>query len=171
MTKIHVAAIAAILTAPAAALAEPVAKTITIDRPKYEGTKTVTRDREAGTVSKDAEVTRKSDGATATREYDRQRTEDGWTASGSRTRFDGDTRSWEYQRDRTRHGYNAEGTLTTAGGKTYELDAKVRRNDNHYMKKQVVRNDDGRIVAARKVQAHRTGHGPVIKRTVRRRGR
>jgi hypothetical protein len=77
-------------------------RTQTFDGPKFEGSRTVTRDREAGTLSRDVEVTRKSDGAVATRSFDRQRTENGVTASGGATNFKGQTRNWSYERERTK---------------------------------------------------------------------
>ena len=92
--------IGAALCAPAAALAEPRTRTVTIDTPRFEGSRTVTRDREAGTLVRDAELTRRSDGATATRHYERQRTETGFTASGTATGFNGGTRSFEVTRTR-----------------------------------------------------------------------
>lgn len=85
----------ALLGVPAASLAEPVTRTATIDTPRYEGSRTVTRDREAGTLTRDTSVTRRSDGATATRHYERRRTADGFTASGNATAFNGATRSFE----------------------------------------------------------------------------
>jgi len=156
MTKLIFAGAAALL-ATTAANADPVTRTYTIDTPNYEGEKTVTRDREAGTVSKDSELTRKSDGAVATREYDRARTEQGFTASGSRTQFDGDTRSWDYERTRTANGWNAEGSLTRFNGNSYEYDAKLRRGEHRVAKSQVLRNDQGRVVAARKTVRPRRG--------------
>ena len=150
MTKLLLAGIAAVLIAPAA-LADPVTKTITIDTPKYEGTKTITRDKEEGSLTRDTDVTRKSDGARASRDYERQRTDDGFTASGSTTRFNGDTRSFDYTRTRTAHGYNAEGTLTRFNGKTYDYTAKLRRGEYRVGKSQVLRNSSGQIVAARRV--------------------
>lgn len=149
MTKLVLTAAAVALFAPAA-LADPVTKTVTIDTPKYEGTKTYTRDKDEGTFAKDAELTRKSDGATATREYDRQRTDTGLSASGSTTRFNGDTRSFDYERTRTAHGYNAEGTLTRFNGQTYDYDAKVRRGEYRVGRSQVLRNSSGQVVAARR---------------------
>lgn len=140
-----------------AAMADPFTKTVTVDTPKYEGTKTIARDKEEGTVSRDAELTRKSDGATATREFDRARTDDGFTATGTTTRFNGDTRSFEYERDRTAKGYNAEGSLTRFNGKTYDYDAKVRRGEYRVARSQVLRNENGRIVAARRVVRPRGG--------------
>jgi hypothetical protein len=150
MTKLLLAGIGAVLIAPAA-LADPVTKTITIDTPKYEGAKTITRDKEEGTLTRDADVTRKSDGATASRDYERQRTDDGFTASGSTTRFNGDTRSFDYTRTRTAHGYNADGTVTRFNGETYDYAAKVRRGEYRIGKSQVLRNSSGQIVAARRV--------------------
>ena len=123
MTKLLLAGVAAILIAPAA-LADPVTKTITIDTPKYEGTKTITRDKEEGTLTRDTDVTRKSDGATASRDY---------------------------TRTRTAHGYNAEGTLTRFNGKTYDYTAKLRRGEYRVGRSQVLRNSSGQIVAARRV--------------------
>ena len=149
MTKLVLTAASVALFAPAA-LADPVTKTVTIDTPKYEGTKTYTRDTDEGTFSKDAELTRKSDGATATREYDRQRSETGVTASGSTTRFNGSTRSFAYERTRTAHGHNAEGTLTRFNGQTYDYDAKVRRGEYRVGRSQVLRNSSGQMVAARR---------------------
>ena len=150
MTKFLLAGIAAILMAPAAA-ADPVTKTITVDTPRYEGTKTITRDHEAGSLSRDAELTRKSDGAVATRDYDRQRTDTGVTASGSTTRFNGDTRSFDYDRTRTAHGYDATGTVTGFNGNSYDYSAKLRRGEYRVAKRQVLRNENGRVVAARRV--------------------
>lgn len=83
------------LCTPAAALAEPVTRTATIDTPRYEATRTITRDREAGTVVRDTQVTRRADGATASRHFEGQRTENGFTGSGTATAFNGATRSFQ----------------------------------------------------------------------------
>ena len=149
MTKLLLAGAAATLIATAA-LADPVTRTITIDTPKYEGTKTITRDREEGTLSRDTDLTRKADGATASRDYDRHRTDTGFTATGSTTRFNGDTRSFDYERTRTANGYTAEGSLTRFNGKTYDYDARVRRGEYRVSRTQVLRNENGRVVAARR---------------------
>lgn len=149
MTKLNWAGAAAVMMT-SAALAEPVTRTYTFDTPNYEGVKTVTRDKEAGTVSKDAELTRLSDGAVAGREYDRSRTEDGFVASGSRTQFDGDSRNWDYQRTRTGNGWNAEGSATGFNGKSYDYNAKLRRGEYRVGRSQVLRNESGQAVAARK---------------------
>lgn len=157
MTKLIWAGAAALLMTTAA-VAEPVTRTYTVDTPKYEGEKIVTRDRDAGTVSKDAELIRKSDGAVASREYDRARTEDGFVASGSRTQFDGDTRSWDYQRTRTVNGWNAEGNIAGFNGQSYDYDAKLRRGEHRVAKSQVLRNDQGKVVAAKRTVRPRRGH-------------
>jgi hypothetical protein len=149
MNKLMLGGLAAMLTTTAA-FAEPVTRTYTIDTPNYEGIKTVTRDKEAGTVSKDAELARLSDGATASREYDRSRTDTGVVASGSTTRFNGDTRSFDYVRTRTAHGYNAEGSVTRFNGETYDYNARLRRGENRVARTQVLRNDSGQVVAARR---------------------
>ncbi len=157
MNKLMLGGVAAMLIAPAA-VAEPVTRTYTIDTPQYEGEKVIIRDREAGTVSKDADLTRKSDGATATREYDRARTEDGFSAAGSRTQFDGDARSWDYQRARTGNGWNAEGNVTGFNGQNYDYNAKLRRGEYRVGKSQVLRNESGQVVAARRTVRPRRGH-------------
>jgi len=90
----------ALLCAPAVALAEPVTRTVTIDTPRYEGSRTATRDREAGTVVRDATVTRREDGAVATRHFERRRTAEGVSGSGTATGFNGGTRSFEFSRVR-----------------------------------------------------------------------
>lgn len=70
MTKILSAAIVAALVA-FPAFAEPVTRTATYDGPKYSGTWTGTRDREARTVTRDTDVFRNSDGVQV---YDRTAT-------------------------------------------------------------------------------------------------
>jgi len=157
MTKLIFAGAAAMMVT-GAAFAEPVTRTYTVDTPNYAGTKTVTRDTAVGTVSKDAELTRKSDGAVATREYDRARTDTGFVASGSRTRFDGNTRSWDYERTRTGNGWNAEGNVTGFNGKSYDYSARLRRGEYRVGRSQVLRNDQGRVVAARRTVRPRRGH-------------
>lgn len=156
MTKLIWAGMAA-LTMSTMAAADPVTRTYTFDGSNYEGVKTVTRDREAGTVSKDAELTRLSDGAVARRDYDRARTGDGFVASGSRSQFDGDTRSWDYQRTRTGNGWNADGNITGFNGKNYDYSAKLRRGEHRVGRSQVLRNDQGKVVAARRTVRPRRG--------------
>jgi hypothetical protein len=168
MTKLIWAGAAALLMT-AAAVAEPVTTTYTIDNDKISGTKTVTRDQQAGTVSKDSELTRLSDGAVATREYDRARTESGWAASGSTTRFNGDTRSFENVGTRNQNGYTAEGSVTGYNGQAYGYDARGHKTGNGYVRHQTLTNQDGKKVAGRHVVVNQNGRH-VVTRGPRRRG-
>lgn len=92
--------IGALLCAPAVALAEPVTRTVTIDTPRYEGSRTTTRDRDAGTLVRDTNLTRREDGAVASRHFERRRSEEGVSGSGTATGFNGGTRSFEFSRPR-----------------------------------------------------------------------
>jgi hypothetical protein len=130
-------------------------RTQTFDGPKFEGTHTVTRDRDAGTLSRDLEVTRKSDGAVATRSFDRQRTEDGVTASGSATNFKGQTRNWEYQRTRTENGYTASGQGTGFNGQSYTSSGNGERTANGFNRSQTLRNGAGETLYDRQVAVSR----------------
>lgn len=154
MSKILlVPALAAFLAVPA--LAEPVTKTITIDRPNVDGARTIVRDKEAGTISVDTQVTRASDGATATREYDRARTADGFTASGSSTNFNGETRSFERTRTRTDTGSSTSGSYTTRDGETYTTSASRTRTDTGFTANQNIKDSTGTTVFNRDVTASR----------------
>lgn len=148
-----VPALVAILAGPA--FAEPVTKTITIDRPNVDGTRTIVRDREAGTLTRDTEVTRASDGATATRHYERARTEDGFTASGSATNFEGQTRSFERTRTRTDTGSATSGSYTTRGGETYDVSGNRTRTDTGFTANQNIKDSTGATVFNRDVTATR----------------
>ncbi|MBB5685555.1 hypothetical protein [Sphingobium boeckii] len=128
------------------ALAAPTTRTMTVDKPNFEGSKTVTRDPETRTVARDTEVTRKSDGATATRSYDRAPTESGMSASGSATGFNGKTRSFEVDRSRTDTGYVASGTATGGNGGTYALSASRDRTETGYVSNRNVTNGAGETV-------------------------
>lgn len=148
-----VPALAAVLSIPA--MAEPVTKTVTIDRPNIDGTRTIVRDREAGSLSVNTQVTRASDGATATREYDRARTADGFTASGSSTNFDGQTRSFERTRTRTDTGSSTSGSYTTRDGETYSTSGSRTRTDTGFTANQNIRDSAGTTVFNRDVTASR----------------
>jgi hypothetical protein len=149
------AAVAAL--AASAAIAEPVTRTTTVDKPNYEGSRVIVRDKAAGTVSRDTEVTRKSDGATATREYDRARTDTGVTASGSATGFNGKTRSFDYERTRTDTGFTANGTATGRNGQTYTGTANRTRTDTGYASNRNVVNGNGATVYNRDAVVDRSG--------------
>jgi hypothetical protein len=143
------------LSVSGVALAEPVTHTTTIDSPKYDGTRVVTRDGAAGTLSRDTAVTRVSDGAMATREYDRSRTGTGVTASGSATGFAGNTRSFAYQRARTDNGYTTSGTATARNGQTYTLAGQGGRTDTGYTRDRTVTDGSGTTLFDKNVTATR----------------
>lgn len=165
MRNLVLSLIAAGLCLPAAALAEPKTRTVTVDTPNYEGTRTVTRDREAGSVSRDTEVTRLSDGATRTRNYDRQRTANGVTASGATTRFNGQTRNFDYTRTRGEGGYTADGNVTRFNGQSYDYHAAGRRTPNGFVRRQGLRNGDGELVAGRRVAVRQGPNGGIARRS------
>ncbi|SIN68912.1 hypothetical protein SAMN02745824_1841 [Parasphingorhabdus marina DSM 22363] len=140
-------------------------RTVTIDTPRVEGERIITRDREAGTLDRNSELTRKSDGATATSDYNRTRTENGWVASGAQTDFQGRTRSFDYERERTENGFRANGTATGRNGETYNYDAGRRRTENGYVAGRRLQNSDGDTLYSRRVKAKRTENG--VSRTVK----
>lgn len=72
----------------------------TVDRPNYQGTRTVTRDGQ-GNVDRGTSVVRKSDGAVASHGYNRVHTEGGWSASRASTGFGG--RAFSRSRSVRRH--------------------------------------------------------------------
>jgi hypothetical protein len=146
----------AALTATAAT-AEHVTRTVTVDKPNYEGTRVTVRDKAEGTVTRDTDVTRKSDGATASRDYSRDRTETGVVASGSATGFNGKTRSFDYERTRTDSGFTANGNATGRNGQTYDYSADRTRTDTGYVSNRNVVNGDGRTLYNRDVAVNRSG--------------
>lgn len=139
------------------AFAEPVTKTVTVDRPNYEGSRVIVRDKAGGTLTRDTDVTRKSDGATASRDYSRTRTDTGVVASGSETGFAGKTRSFDYERTRTDSGYTATGTTTGKGGRTYSYEADKVRTGTGYTSGKTVTGPRGRTLYNRDVAVDRTG--------------
>lgn len=145
--------VAALIAGPA--LAEPVTKTVTRDGPKYDSTRTTVRDKEAGTLSRDATVTRDSDGATATRSYDRARTDTGATASGSRTGFNGKTSTFDLERTKTANGSTTVGTATGPNGGTLNYTGSRERTDHGYTANQTVVNGHGTTVYDRNVSQTR----------------
>lgn len=158
---------AVLLAIPATAGAQQ-GRTVTFEGARYEGTRTTTIDRDAGTVSRDGELTRLSDGAVATRSYDRQRTDTGSVASGSTTNFSGQTRGYEFERTRTARGYRGEGTATGYDGQSYELRSAGRRGPNGgFVRRQSVRDADGDLVAGRRVAVRRGENGGVSRRVHR----
>jgi len=163
MNKLLIAAIATTLVA-GSALADPVSKTVTIDKPNFEGSRTVIRDKDAGTLLREAELTRKSDGAVATRSYDRAHTDDGFTASGSSTNLRGQTRSFNIDRSRYQTGATTTGTYTGRGGETYGLSGNRTRSDTGFTANQSVTNSAGERVYNRDRSVSRAG-GEITRST------
>ncbi len=161
------AGIAIAIGASTMAFAEPVTRTVTVDTPRYEGTRTTTRDRAAGTFERDATLTRTADGAVAPRSYDRQRTDSGALLSGATTRFNGDTRSFSAERTRTARGYHTEGSVAGFNGETYAYHAGGRRTPNGFVRRQALRDGDGNLVAGRRVAVRRGPNGGAVRRTTR----
>jgi hypothetical protein len=147
------AAIAALLAGPA--FADPVTKTVTIDKPKYEITRTTVRDKEAGTFVRDTEATRKADGATATRHNERARTETGFTASGEATNFAGKTRSYDLTRTRTETGSTSVGSFTRPSGETFTTAGERNRTETGHTSSQSITNAAGAVVYDRDVSVSR----------------
>lgn len=166
------AGIAIAIGASTMAIAEPVSRTVTIDTPRFDGTRTTTRDREAGTLARETSLTRASDGAVATRSFDRQRTDAGALLSASSTRFNGDTRSFDGERTRTARGYRTEGRVVGFNGESYDYRAAGRRTPNGFVRRQSLRDGDGDLVAGRRVAVRRGPHGNLLRRSsaFRRRG-
>ncbi|MDG2534682.1 hypothetical protein P6144_13550 [Sphingomonas sp. HITSZ_GF] len=131
----------------------------TVDRPNYEGSRTVTRDGQ-GSVSLDSSVTRKSDGATASRDYDRTRTDSGWTASGSTTGFAGRTAGFNASHS---HGGGTASTSASAsatgfGGRSVNYQASAARTGNGYTRSADLTGGNGRLLHSRDVSQSR-GNG------------
>lgn len=144
-------AVLGLLAAPALAGT----RTTTWDNDKFSGTRTIVHDRETGTHSRDAEITRKSDGAVATRSYDRQRTDTGFTASGTATGFNGRTRSFDLERTRTHGGSTTSGHYTGRRGETYNLSGSRSRTGNGFVANRNITNSRGATVYNRDVMVAR----------------
>ena len=160
----YLAIISALAVAMATSAIAQQTKTVTIDTPRFEGERTITRDREAGTYDSNGNLTRKTDGATASHEYHRARTDRGWTSSASQTDFQGRNRSFEYERQRTENGVRARGTATSRNGETYNYKAGRRKTANGYEAGRRVTDADGNVIYKKRVQARRVD-GKIQKRT------
>ncbi|WP_299326811.1 hypothetical protein [Parasphingopyxis sp.] len=163
-TFLTTVAIAMLLPAPA--LADPVTRTYTVDTPRVEGERVVTRDRDAGSRSVDSTLIRKEDGAIATRNRNSQRTDTGRTFSGTTTRFNGDTRSYEAERVRDGNRYRTTGSGVGYNGNEYTYDARGRATPNGFNRQQRVRNADGEVVAGRNIRVRERGNTRVRRATV-----
>ena len=153
-TKILIASAAVFALAPA--YAEPVTKTVTVDGPRYDGTRTVVRNKAAGTLTRETDVVRARDGATASSDYSRTRTDAGVAVSGSQTGFAGRTRSFEYDRTRTDSGSTVSGSATGRAGQSYTLSGNRTRTDTGFTANQHIVNGDGRTVYNRDASVSRS---------------
>ncbi len=150
--------------APTAAAAEPVTKTVTVDRPNYDATRVIVRVKDAGTYTRDTDVVRQRDGATASRVYSRTRTDSGVSVSGTQTGFTGKTRSFGYDRTRTDSGSTTTGSATGRKGPSYALSGNRVRTDAGFTANQNAVNGDGQIVYNRDASVSRSG-GNVTRST------
>lgn len=137
---------AAALLAATAAYAQPVTRTKTVDGANYDATRTTTRDKAAGTFTRDTDVVRARDGATASGNYSRTKTDSGVSVSGSQTGFGGRTRSYGYDRTRTDTGSTTTGTATGRGGQSYTLSGNRTKTDSGFTTNRNVVNSEGRTV-------------------------
>ena len=163
MKTISLIASAAALVATAAA-AEPVTKTVTVDRPNYDAARVTARDKDAGTYTRDTDVIRERDGATASRDYRRTRTDSGVSVSGTQTGFAGKTRSFDYDRTRTDSGSTTTGSATGRKGQSYTLSGNRTRTDTGFTANQNVVNGNGQTVYNRDASVSRSG-GNVTRST------
>jgi hypothetical protein len=144
-----------IMTLAAAGLAATPAlaqhgRTVAIDTPRYEGTRTTERNRAEGSLTRESDVTRKRDGATASSDFSRQRTEDGVTRDRTATDFQGRTASSHYERQRTAHGWQASGERVQRDGDVLTYRGRARVGEHRVVKREAVARN-GQPIAARRV--------------------
>jgi len=149
MKRLTILTLAAAGLIAAPALAQQT-RTVTIDTPRYEGTRTAERDRAEGTQTRETDVTRKSDGATASRDFSRQRTEDGVTRDRTGTDFQGRTATSHYERERTAHGWQASGERVQRDGDVLTYQGQARVGEHRVVKREAVARN-GQPIAARRV--------------------
>ena len=143
MKRLTILTVAAASLIAAPALAQQ-SKSVTIDTPRYEGTRTTKRDRAEGSL------TRKIDGATASRDFARQRTEDGATRDRSGTDFQGRTTTSHYERERTALGWQASGERVQRDGDVIAYRGQARVGEHRIVKREAIARS-GQTVAARRV--------------------
>jgi hypothetical protein len=154
-TMLLIAGAAALLATNA--YAEPKTRTVTVDGPNYDGTRTIVRDKAAGTLTRDTDVVRARDGATASRDYSRTRTDTGVSVSGSQTGFGGKTGSFAYDRTRTETGSTTTGTATGRNGQSYALSGSRMKTETGHVANQNIVNGEGRTVYNRDASVSRSG--------------
>ena len=140
-------AAAGLIAAPALAQQS---KTVTIDTPRYEGTRTTERDRAEGSLSRETDLTRKRDGATASSDFSRQRTEDGVIRDRTGTDFQGRTATSHYERGRMPHGWQATGERVQLDGDVLTYRGEARVGEHRVVKREAIALN-GQPVAARRV--------------------
>jgi hypothetical protein len=129
-------------------------RTVTVDGPQYEGTRSATYDRDARTLSRETEVTRKSDGATASSSSERQRTADGVTRERVSTDFQGREASTRYQRQRTEDGWEATGQHVRRDGTVADYQGQRTRTETGFVSHQT-RTVNGQPAGSRTVERTR----------------
>ena len=144
-------AAAGLIAAPALAQQST---TVTIDTPRYEGTRTTERDRVEGSLTRETDLTRKRDGATAGSDFSRQRTEDGVIRDRTGTDFQGHTATSHYERERTPHGWRATGERVQRDGDVITYRGQARVGEHSAVKREAIARN-GQPVAARRVVRHR----------------
>lgn len=130
-------------------------KTVTIDTPRYEGTRTTERDRAEGSLTRETDLTRKRDGATASRDFSRQRTEDGVVRDRTATDFQGRTATSQYERQRTAHGWQASGERVQRDGDVLTYRGQVRVGEHRVVKREAIARNGQPIATRRVVRARR----------------
>lgn len=156
--KIRTVLILAAGLAATPALAQQ-SKTVTVDAPRYEGTRTATYDHDEHTLTRETDVTRKSDGATASSSFERQRTDDGVTRERSSTDFEGRTSSSNYERQQTADGWEAEGQHVRRNGTVADYTGQGTRTENGSIVHQT-RAVNGQPAGERTVERTRTPRAP-----------
>ena len=152
-TSIVLALAAAGLTAtPALAQAS---RTVAMDGPRYEATRSSAYDRDEQSLSRETEVTRKSDGATANSTFERQRTEDGVTRDRATTDFAGRESSTSYERHRTSEGWESEGQHVRHDGTVADYTGQGTRTETGYVAHQT-RAINGQPAGSRTVERTRS---------------
>lgn len=129
-------------------------RTVTVDAPRYEGTRTSEYDRDARTLTSETDLTRKSDGATASSNLVRQRTEEGITRERASSDFHGRTSNTSYQRRRTADGWESEGQHVRRNGSVADYTGQGTRTDTGYTAHQT-RSVNGQPRGSRTVEVTR----------------
>lgn len=129
-------------------------RTVTVDAPRYEGTRTSAYDRDTRTLTSETGLTRKSDRATANSSLVRQRTEEGVTRERASSDFQGRTSNTRYERRRTDSGWESEGQHVRRNGSVADYTGQGTRTETGYTAHQT-RSVNGRPAGSRTVEVTR----------------